>query len=403
MTCAIEVACGAQLQVRYPILAAVIPVAEAAAGREVNLTRYLRDLRMTDSKGRHAHIAGVMMRGTYRFTTDVTNAPLSGWDQLGHAWQNIRLTDVSGWGYLRAQMDARALVDDRWLRTQRMPVFPQIPPIIGENIGAGNQDRDVSFAWPLVRPGVRGPEALHGLVPLAAVAARADGFLFTVGGQSGPVVNSNIGITGGGFVGDDLEIYLDIVWLDQVVTDRPWEVETYTSTLLAPEIRHQVGQDARLHEYLTVWALTEDDGSLYYDDFGSVTLSVNGDPVLSGITRERHQRIIMEHLASQEYAFANPEPSLISPSGDIRFGILTGPKPWARPGMAGGKISVSWDSRTRAQTRFLHRTVACQDVQRVAAIDRCTPGCARRVIGIDSSTGQVQERPQRESTLMLLK
>ncbi len=386
--------CVDQLQVRYPILAAVIPVADAGTGIQVDITRHLRKLRMTDSRGRHAHIAGIMFRGTYRFTTAASNDVMIGWSQLGHAWQSIRLEDVHGHEYFPDGLDARSLVDDRWLRHLRAPTSPAFPANIAVNAGAQNNDVDVAFYYPLSRVGARGPEALEGLIPLAAIAGRANGLRFTVGGAS--MVTGHAGVTGAGFVTNSLEIYLDIVWLDAPVIDVPWQVETYTTTDLEADIRHP----GATHEYLTVYALDEDNGSLYYDDYTSPIYSLNGDPQWSeGLTRAQHALLIQQHLNSQEFALEDADPVSVS-STNVRFGLVCGPLPHRRSGMAAGKIALKWASRTRTRTRLLHRSLACHTPQRVATLERAVPGCGKSVVGVKPN-GYLTRTPSRNDILIL--
>lgn len=389
MSCGTNQGLGAQLDrcgaamcdrnnpVRNWVLADQIQSTRLGAGSEVTVN--LRGVPLTDQQGRHAHVVGIRFVGTYRFTvTAGTNSLYAGYQQLA-AWSAIFLEDVSGWQYLAA-MDGRDLADDRYLRSFRQSLLDAPPDDIAANVGAGNQDVDVSLYWPITRQLATGVEAMQDAIPLVALVAKGDSaFRFKATGQ---LVGTPTNITAGGFQGTT-EIWLEIVYLPDLYIDRPFQLETYLDTNLSGN----ANRDDRTTEYLCVRHYPEDNGGQYIDDYGASTFQVNGQTIASALTLTQWETRSFAMIADDP-DFDDPDPELAN-AGSHRFGLIVGPTPRTREGMASGVISYQWASRTRTSTRFLQRTIACQRAKRAVEIANAA-GCSptQNVLGV-TPTGLV--------------
>jgi len=337
--------CSARGPAKNWIRADQISASRLTAGSQVNVD--LRGVLPRDAQGRFLHVVGIRLVGTYRYVTAGSNASFTGYQQLA-AWQNIVLEDVSGWEYL-SNVDARDLLDDRYLRTGVQSTFVDtVPATINANVGAQNNDVDVSIYFPLTRPYAKGADAMDGSIPLALIQARGDAaFRFTAAGSP---AGAPTGITCGGFQGTT-EVWLEVVALPTMVLAQPWQVRTYNDV----NTQGNAQNCDRATDYLTVRPYPEDNGGQYCNDFGIATFQAAGNTIASGLTlAQQQERTIM--ALSDDPRVTDSVPSILS-GGYSRFLFLV-PPTRSRSAMVAGTISYQWTSRTRTSTRFLHRTVA---------------------------------------------
>lgn len=357
-----------------------------------------------DRHGRKAMVTGIRLVGNHKITLDATNDPVSGYNLLA-LWSNIYLEDVSGWQYLAA-LNGRDLWDDRYLRTTRTSSdilvdangvgADDLPEAIDEDAGAGDIVRAVNLYWPLTRPGERGPGAILAAIPLAALIARGDtAFRFSV---PTALPGAPAGVTLGGFLGLT-EVWLEYAYLESPVVDRPFQIETYETVYQDGSLRH----DDRTHEYAVIRHYDEDDGGMYVADYGGLTVQVNGQTVASAYTLDQFARRTLFKLANAGLTGMGAEDCapawMASGGGGYRLLSLVGPAPHSRDGMAAGRVSYNFATRAREKTRFLHRTIACQTVERATAIADAT-GCSPRAECMGLSPAGICE-PSKDTALVI--
>lgn len=344
----------------------------ATAGSEVK--PQLRGVPHIDATRRNAHVMGFRLKGTLRFaTTTTTNSALSYYNVLG-CLQGFFLEEP-GWKFLAGDGDGRDLIDDKWLRSLSDDHYGDSDGNgVSANVGsATNVDVAFDLHYRMTQPYAPGHAALLGSIPLAAIKAGGDSaFRFTVV-SSIPTAPTNLTITG--FTGN-LEVWLDLAYLDGVFVDHAWQLKTYTTT----ELGGTANDDDRKTEYLVVRSRPEDNGADYLDDFGDATHTINGDTIISGWTLAQQQAFTRFTLdtdprwVDQPFAFES--------GGNTRMLFVVPPMPRSRDLQASGPITYLWASRTRTNTRFLHRTSACDSdhVKRIGKI-----GGRRPVVAIDGN------------------
>lgn len=347
--------CGTQQPSSNWVKAQTIAASLLTAGSDVTVD--LEGVPNVDAQGRHAHVVGIRFVGTHRFVLGATNDAYAGYQQLA-AWTRIFL-EIAGWQFL-ASVDARTLVDDRWLRSFSESAFDAPPADIAANAGAGNVDVDVTTYYPLTRPYAGGLDALQGCIPLRALQNFGESALRF--GAPASLVGAPAGITPDGFQGLT-EIWLELVYLPKVVNTRPWQVETYTDTQMAGNLR----RPERTCEYGVMRNFPEDNGGQYPTGYDGATFQVAGQTIASALT-EAQWRTRTASTMDEDPRWVDPTPSLIV-AGVSRMLFIVGPLPRRIPGMAAGPVGWQFSARTATQTRFLLRTLACQQADALRGLD----------------------------------
>lgn len=352
-----------------------IAVTRLAAGSQVNVN--LDTIPARDAQGRYAHVAGIRMFGTYRFVlADASTSAYSGYQQLT-AFQNIILEDASGWQYW-AGLDGRQIYDDAWIRRRRTPVATgALAADIAANAGAGNVDHVIFLDAPLSHdPWAKGAKALMGAVPLALLQARgASALTFVVSGAS--LIGAPTDVSGGGFVTNSLEVWLNIIYADKMYLTRPWQLETYLLT----DLNGNLNRNDRDTDYAMIYALPEDNGGQYLNDYGATTIAVAGTTVASAYTMAASGEMWFRAYAMflDDPGWQDTSPSVNS-NGSLRIMPLVY-REKDQMGLASGVISYQYASRTRTSSRYLHRTIACQTAQRFTM----TCGSNGQMVGVDAN------------------
>lgn len=356
--------CAPRPPTKQWVRAGQIPAAVyGAIGTQVNLGEYVKSLRSRDQNGRHAHVVGLLFRGTYGFTlVDASTAEVPGYDMLA-AWSNLFLRDNSGWIYWGGNLDGRNLRDDLYYRNYRAnAVFP-LPTTIAANAGAGAVTRDLTMYCPLSRlDDEEGAGLVMGSIPLASLQARGDDCIqFTHGQPTGANGTTYTDVTPTGFTGT-IELWVELVYVDNLVIDAPWQLENYTIQELSSQLRHP----DREHEYVILRYLPGDTGGVDADDLSGITVDVDGTVIMSALAtsaagfRDRAQVADVLDVVPGDLYF---------PAGTDIPGYAFIPRARSRAESAAGKVSFDISTRaTHTTNRFLHRTVSCHDGDRAAMI-----------------------------------
>lgn len=353
-----------------------------------------------DSAGRIAHVVGIYLDATFRFTlADASTSAVPGYDMLA-IWRTMFLRDASGWLYFAGSIDGRDIWDDRFVRNIGQAVstytsagarVTQLPADIAANAGAGAVDRDISMYIQLSRFDRDLGPTVEGSIPLAAIQAVTDGFQFTVGTPLGGTY-TDVAFTGF----QKLNIWLDLVYVDALVVDQPWQLECYTIESTSGSVRHA----DRTHEFLVHRQKPEDTGGQDLDNFGSSTLMVNGDTIYSSLSMTE-LTAGRGTMISNDQIGAVPTDNYSAPSSDPSIAFLL-PYSHRRGDEAAGQVSFDYASRATATfERFLHRTRACIDLARATAIVNAA-GCAKveaQGYGLDHAGCTCAPQPNRPIAL----
>ncbi len=333
-----------------------ISVVRLGAGQNVNVN--LRGAQPIDAFGRHAHIVGIRFVGKARYTLGATNDAYSGYQQLA-VWARIFLERKS-WQYA-ASLDGRKLYNDRWIRSFSQSSLDNPPPDITVNQGAGDVDVDTTLYWPLTLPYARGIDALKGSIPLRSLQANGDSsFRF---GAPKSLVGAPNGITPKGFVDDDVEVWLELAYPDGgVFLDRPWQLEDYEDVNRSGNLR----RCERTTEYAAICHEPEDEGGQYITDYDGFTVQIAGQTEKSAYTLAQMRTDTLSVL-DEDPRWVDSVPSLVV-NGAARILFLTGPIPRVVSGMASGDIGFKYAIRQRPQSHYLHRTIACHDMDGINAL-----------------------------------
>lgn len=367
-----HVPCEPKSIARRWYLADRIASSDTVAGSEVKPD--LRGVPALDASKRNAHVMGIRLKGTLRFaTTNTTNSALSYYNVMGCL--NSIFLEEPGWKFLAGDVDGRDLLDDKWLQGLSNDHYGDTDGTgVSANVGsATNVDIAFDLHYRLTQPYAPGYAALLGSIPLAAIKAGGpSAFRFNVV-SSIPTAPTNLTITG--FTGN-LECWLDLAYLDGVFIDHAWQVKTYVNTNLGGT----ANDSDRKTGYFVVRSRPEDNGADYLDDFGDGTHTINGDTIISGWTLAQQQAFTRFTLDTDP-RWVDQSVFAFESGGNTRMLFVVPPLPRSRDLQAGGPITYLWASRTRTNTRFLHRTSCCDadHVKRVAKI-----GGTRPVVAIDS-------------------
>ena len=345
-----------------------------------------------DSEGRIAHVLALHLRGTLQIdVTAATNAAMTGEEIVRTAFASLFLRKQA-WDYL-AGVDAADIMLDAWLRTKHVVGQAQAGDYSGYPAGiypAGIPTNHgvIESLFPVVdleiqcsRKGMKGPAALEESILLSSLIARSDALTFSVPSA----VVSDAGGTNlatSGFA-TDVECWADIVWLDPGVAflSRDWQLESYTTTNRSGTLRHK----DRSHEYVVVAHYPEDNGGRYIDDYAGITAQCD-DILFSSLTLEQ-----WEVLADLELTRVASYQDSVPPYGagaKRRVLPIVTPTPGGSAGFASGPATFQFASRTRTETRFLHRTVACQDAKR-AGNDAAKAGLVNPTVAGNATSGLV--------------
>ena len=385
-----------------------IDASRIALGQQVNVK--LGNAPQRDPLGRFAHVRGIYFSAKGAFTVGgATNDVVLAQTMRG-LYQSMHLEDVTGHPYFDA-LDGRDLADDAFFRhwsEQQWPLFYApgggdgfpleiySPPAsnaqadIATDAGAATYIRDVSLYVPLVS-NADGASPLEGLIPLAAIQVQGDSALrFTVA-QSIP--GAPAGVTWAGFrnpspdlqANAGMEVWLDIVWLDSVVVDAPWQVESYVLNEQSGVLRHP----DRITEYCAIRFHEEDaptgaDTSGYQavENLDIFTLTCAGFTRISGYTLDQMVRRMMMFARTIPDSFlseGNPtrglplvvkNPAANNFTYSVHALLLIAQR--QRATATSGRIQYNYGTDPLSFVRYLHRTVLCQTASRVEAITKAT-------------------------------
>lgn len=364
-----------------------------------------------DPYGRIAHVRGIRFVAEAELEVDgATNDAVSAY-QLRSIWSQMFLEDAAGWQFWSA-LDGRTILDDQYFRHYRMVQWPALYstadgqagafPLqtdlgLGEDIGAGTYRRTIELYAPLARESRNG-NPMHGLIPLASLRAAKQGALrFTVrpdlpGAPDGVSLTKLVRVVDGiaGTTADGLEVWLDVVYLDAVVIDAPWQLQNYTLDTLQGELRHR----GRTTEYAWIRYFPEDapqgatqTGQLAVNEHSGITLQIARSIELGGVS-------LHEAASRMLFTIANsPDSALVRQNGAQELPIFTadgsgytalmlvGAQP--RNVAPAGPVEFNYSSRPSVWTRYVHRTVTCHDPRRADSIQAQTKVGSCTVYGTD--------------------
>lgn len=318
---------------------------------------------LRDTKGRIAHVTGFSLIGTLRLTTTTTtNEAVPGYQTLAK-FSNFFLEDVSGWQYFSGNVDGRNLIDDVFMRNLRLT---------DRGVGSDGLEADVGTAQAndiTIRlhheftPQDAFNPSLRGAIPLKALTDKTDALRFTVGA----LPESYTGVTDSGFQGT-FELWLHLVYLDSMLAEPGWQLEYYQQTDTSGRLRHA----DRMHEYIAVRPMPEDDGSRDLSGYAGITVQ-NGDDVVVKSYSASDMNNMRENVFSTDiYSRPSDLPQLLTET--IQYFMLV-PRSRTKRGMPSGVVTYQYTSRSDSTTDYLHRTVACQNGNRAKELTRSVFGC----------------------------
>ena len=419
--------CPAAPPTRHWILADRVSESRAQPGFTIDVR--LQGIPARDSLGRIAHVRGVWINATGVFACAANNAPVTAY-QLRSLIQSIFLEDVTGHAFW-ASIDARTLLDDVFFRHWAMLDFPYLAT--GTQGGAlapfdATQTADyglpsfpngdpaaqapIGFYHPLVTLGP-GMNPLAGLLPLAALQRRSNrgSFRFKLGTQIAGAP-SGVGFTGvlNGEDNAGLDVWFDVVYLPALAVDPAWNLDNYTlpdssGVLLRPEDATEHVQIRYFPEDSPGGVLT---GQTACGNLDNLTLRIAGFTEMDGLSfADARARTFLFAASERDSALiranAKQDLPLIEPvSGEVATLVLV---PYRQRGMgeASGELSYKWSTMGgNAFVRYLHRTIGCNEKERVNAIaeavscDPCSKTIPTDAKGAPSSNGTTK------STLLVL-
>lgn len=357
--------CGQRPPMARPFLVDRIQVANRASsvGDEVQVR--LDACPSRDSKGRVAMVTGVSFRATVSLTTtDTTNEEVPGY-QLFSKFGQIFLEDVSGHMYLAA-VDGRNLIDDKFFRNGRLG--PEGVGSLGLAADIGTAQAN-SVAVNLFFPfgALRGRSSLKNAIPLEAIRQRGPQALrFQVASMAGTFTN----VTDSGFTGT-IYAYLHVVYLPFSDVNAAWQLENYTEDDQSGRLRHA----DRIHEYIVNRPYAEDGFDLTsYDGYN---VQVGDFQTIRSLTDTEMRQFDTAVWARDLYAVPGDSDSLwgdaTAPAdGGYRFVVPPANK---RLAMGSGVVTFNYATRGDSSTRYLHRTILCQNAFRAAEITRAVKDC----------------------------
>ncbi len=390
------------------VLAQQLNATDLALGNQVYVK--LGQVPNRDSINRHAHVRGIMFSAKAALiVAGATNAQVSAYTIRG-LYDSLHMEDVTGWNYFDA-IDGRVLVDDAFFRhwgDQQWPYLraganggPLQPDQTADfglvaNAGAATYTVEASLYIPLVS-NADGASPLEGLIPLTALQAVGNNALrFKVPSAAG-IPGAPAGVTFGGFMNPDpaiqttlgMEVWLDIVYLDHVVADAPWNVNSY----VIAEQNGNLAYPERITDYAAIRYLNTDQpagaataGQRAVESLGNFTFTAAGLSRLSGMTLDqmvRRQtyfaRTIPDSALSEDNA-ARDLPMITRNIGLNTYQVfaLLMFAQRQRSTAVAGRVSYKIATDPNGFIRFLHRTTAgnTQDrIERIVATTKCSP-CA---------------------------
>lgn len=353
-----------------------------------------------DSRGRIAHVRGVMIAAQASVTAGATNTAVSAYNFRG-LFGSIELTDSTGWKYLDT-LDGRTLLDDQYFRTGSRLQYPvlsygtqgAVVPTqssdngLATNAGAGDYEIPCSLYIPFHNPRSGNPS--EGLIPLAMIqelgALRFNVQTSLPGAPAGVTFNEFQYVDGTDGAG--LDVWLDVVYLDGAVVDAPWQISNYTMTVDSGLLKYP----SRETEYLWIRYFPEDtfnatppingNGQSLAQSMEGLTLDVAGFQVFGGF------RNVDAVLRMRWFTGTDIDGSWLDNNASRDLPVMTSASvplamlllPWRPRGFgAAGGINIKAQSRTPSAFRFVHRTVQCHDGGRAEKIARAIglkAGCA---------------------------
>jgi len=405
--------CKAQSPARNSIRADVVDDTRCRPGMTV-LANF-NGVPVTDSQGRFAHVRGITIKCLARFDITGPNQPLTAY-QIRALFQALTLQDAMGTQYYAQNVDGRDILDDQFFRNWRngnqFPLhfgvqgfpFPTITTDNGVAAAApvGEIRAQASLTIPLTRVTEKGRRRSEGVIPLALLQRYGIGaFQFRVGtavpGDTAFPVSPNVNFLG--FMMPDgttqgLEIWLDVVYLDGMVIDAPWNLAGYFLTeqngiLQYPDL---------MTEYAWIRYRPEDTGGMLSPPvngqtlaalYDGVSLTSTGFALMNGFTNLQVQERGLDFYASEPDGAwmdgsAQEDLPLVAPGLNALLPTALCMVPVNdRANAPAGPLAYSFQNRVPQNTRFLHRTVSCHTVNRTnAALDALGLNNCRAVKGI---------------------
>lgn len=358
---------------------------------------------VTDSKGRFAHVRGIYLQAIAQFTQQA-GAPAYPAYQLRSIWQSMYLKDLTGHGFWD-NLDGRTLLDDQFFRHGTMLQYPYLhfgvqgsyPEITDDNglpasINGGVAQVDVGLYCPLVTLG--GKNMMQGLIPVASLQlAGADALRFRIrqGLPQLDPLNNFDGLFQPGGTTQGFWVWLDLVYLPEVVIDAPWKLREYTRS----EQTGMLNLSNESTEYAWMRYFPEDtfgavppvagNGQSLVNGYDQFTLQIAGFVVAAGqtfdqfVTRHFLFQASMKEGALLDNNPARDLPLFIDPASPT-FNVSALPLvPYMgrHPGAAAGPVNYEFGVRPPTQTRFVHRTFGCNrslsDAVAIADAIDCNP------------------------------
>ncbi len=380
-----------------------IGAARVALGTEVMVN--LGGVPAQDSAGRFAHVRGIYFSANLRATTAGANVAYSAYS-LRAMFSAMFLQDVSGHKFWSA-LDGRTILDDQFFRHNKqtnwpalktgvqagLPVSPgqagsptvSVDAGIPVNVGVATENYPISLYAPLAtnNTGAIWVNPLQGLIPISALQREgADALKFTVAAAL-PGTSTGITLVGlynlAGVAG--LDVWLDLVYLPALVVDAPWQLETYTLTETSGVLKHP----DRITEYAVIRHFPNDVngsnsvGQAQAQDVDGITLTAAGFTEVGGITQaDARLRGMLFYSSDPDSAVSRMNAAQDLPmltAAGAALAIVLYPYR-SRETAASGPISFEYATREGNWTRYLHRTVKCQNEQRARAIakaGKCDP------------------------------
>ncbi len=350
--------CGVRAPIVRRILADRVSVtSRMAAGQQVNFR--LDSVPNRDSHQRIAHLIGFEIQGTLRLaTTDTTNDAVPAYSCMAKLG-NIFLEDVSGHQSLAA-VDGRNLIDDRYFRNLSAGLLGVGCAGLAADVGAAqNNDLD----WRLFFPFTPMQGGLRGAIPLKAVKDRGESaFRATVASLPDTYTN----VTDSGFTGT-VNVFAIVAYLPAMLADSGWQLESYTEDDTSGRLRHA----DRMHEYIVIRPY-ESDSNIDLTGYAGVTVQAGNDTIVSAYTSnnmsERDLLVLYSDLDSDL-----PSAGINDNSNGA---VQLIPRAKSRKAMAAGPVTYNYATRADSTTRYLHRTVLCQNAHRMTELGRSVMGCS---------------------------
>ena len=368
--------CPEQPPMRYRFLVDRISVANRMTAGDEVVVDIKGNVPLRDPLGRHAHVVGIEIQGQRRFSvTNAVSGAVSRRLMLRAGFENLFLEDASGHQYMAA-LHGGNVWDHHWIRYGVPDPLMSLVDDIQANIGVADYDRLVALKLQLAHSDKRGGGVIpfQGAIPLALLAARETALRWRV---PTAIPTAPAAVTLGAWQGTFVNVWIEVIYLEQVVNAPAWNVEQYTKDDLSGSLRHA----DRMTEFAVLRFDEEDTAAQDIDDYtGANSVTNAGMTLMDGLSlAELEERdtlaLISDPIAAGENnvaGFQDGLPYLVGGVPQVAFLVPPVRNPEAWPA---GRVGYNFTARTQHTTnRFLHRTVLCHDPRREAMLAGLT-GC----------------------------